>query len=130
MDLDTVIQGPISFLDKIADENFVILRDVYRGKANPKAMQSSIMYWSQDMTWLYEKYAAHPVFDLPHGDQQYLEQTVTATYFQDFTDDIVSFKADVLARNADGKVVIFHGKPRPWEQSRIPYPEARLVGSR
>jgi hypothetical protein len=21
----------------------------------------------------------------------------------------------------DAKVVIFHGKPRPWEQTRIPY---------
>lgn len=129
MDLDTIIQGPVSFLETIVDEEFVILRDVYRGRANAKAMQSSIMYWSKDMTWLYEKYAEKPVFDLPHGDQQYLEQTVTATYFQDFTDEIVSFKADVLARNANGKVVIFHGKPRPWEQTRVPYPAKGVVGS-
>lgn len=129
MDLDTIILGPVSFLQRIESEKFVILRDVYRGKSNPLAMQSSIMYWSEDMTWLYEKFAERPVFDLPHGDQQYLEQTVTASYFQDFTDEIVSFKADVLERNATGKVVIFHGKPRPWQQSRVPYPTERVVGS-
>ena len=53
LDLDTIVLGPVSFLEQIEAEKFVILRDVYRGKSNPLAMQSSIMYWTEDMTWLY-----------------------------------------------------------------------------
>jgi len=35
----------------------------------------------------------------------------------------VSFKADVLTvgLKPNDKIVAFHGKPRPWEQTRVAY---------
>ena len=58
------------------------------------------------------------------GDQAYIEHHMKdkVTYWQDITDGVVSFKADVLPNGLDtAKVVIFHGKPRPWEQTRVVY---------
>ena len=126
LDLDTIIRGHcFDILEAVREEHFVILRDVYRGKNNPNAMQSSIIYWDRPMTWLYEQFVSEPVFNLPHGDQQFLEQHVRlAEYWQDFTPSIVSYKADVVPNGLQPhhKIVIFHGKPRPWEQNVIPYP--------
>ncbi len=56
-------------LEAARGKDFVILRDVYRGRADPNAMQSSIMHWERDMFWLYDAFRERPVFDLPHGDQ-------------------------------------------------------------
>jgi hypothetical protein len=98
------------------------MRDVYRGKFNPKAMQSSMMYWSKPVE-LYDRFSELPMY-AAGGDQSYIEHHMKdpVTYWQDICDGIVSFKADVLPKGLnDAKVVIFHGKPRPWEQTRIPY---------
>jgi hypothetical protein len=46
-------------------------------------------------------------------------------YFQDYTDSIMSYKADIRDGNAslnDATVLYFHGKPRPWNQDDIPWP--------
>lgn len=124
-DLDTIICGDVShWLQKIADEEFVILRDVYRGKRNNLAMQSSIMYWSGDMSYLYHQFLSQPDMTDPHGDQGYLEKNVkNAKYLQDFTDDVVSYKAHVQCGYDpdDASVIFFHGKPRPWEQTHVAY---------
>lgn len=126
LDLDTVIRDYcFDIIKAVADEDFVILRDVYRGPANPSAMQSSVMFWTRPMHWVYEQFREQPVFNLPHGDQQFLEQNVRlASYWQDFTPAIVSYKANVLTEGLQPhhKMVIFHGKPRPWEQDLLPYP--------
>jgi hypothetical protein len=123
-DLDTVITGSMDeIIDAARGHEFVILRDVYRGEYNPKAMQSSVMFWSGDMSRIYKQYAAGPVW-LDGGDQAYLEQVVqNATYWQDITDGIVSYKVDVQNRGLQPhhKCVIFHGTPRPWEQKDVDY---------
>jgi hypothetical protein len=109
-------------IEAAKQHDFVIMRDVYRGQYNPKAMQSSMMYWSKPVD-LYDKFAALQMYTAG-GDQAYIEHFMRdkVTYWQDIADGIVSFKADVLPKGVDdAKVVIFHGKPRPWEQTRIPY---------
>jgi hypothetical protein len=122
-DLDTIlIDDCTSIIEAAKQHDFVILRDFYRGQYNPKAMQSSMMYWSKPVK-LYELYAGLQVY-AAGGDQSYIEHHMKdqVTYWQDICDGIVSFKADVLPKGLDdAKVVIFHGKPRPWEQTRIPY---------
>ena len=122
-DLDTVIIDDCTEMIEAAKQHdFVIMRDVYRGQFNPKAMQSSMMYWSKPVD-LYDKFADLQMY-AAGGDQAYIEHHMKdkVTYWQDITDGIVSFKADVLPKGLDdAKVVIFHGKPRPWEQTRIPY---------
>jgi hypothetical protein len=122
-DLDTVIIDDCTAMIEAAKQHdFVIMRDVYRGQFNPKAMQSSMMYWSKPVD-LYDKFADLQMY-AAGGDQAYIEHFMRdkVTYWQDIADGIVSFKADVLPNGLDdAKVVIFHGKPRPWEQTRIPY---------
>ena len=122
-DLDTVLTGDCTAIVEAAKQHdFVIMRDVYRGQYNPKAMQSSMMYWSKPVE-LYEKFADLQMY-AAGGDQVYIEHHMKGrvAYWQDICDGIVSFKADVLPKGLDdAKVVIFHGKPRPWEQTRIPY---------
>jgi len=125
MDLDTVICNDIShWLDQIKDNKFVILRDVYRGEREPHAMQSSIMYWSGDMSEVWEEFSDRPDFSHPNGDQGWLEQHIDdVSYLQDFTNDVVSYKAHIQKGYPKHKasVIFFHGKPRPWEQKDVPY---------
>lgn len=126
-DLDTIITGNCDhWIDKIADRDFVCLRDPYRGKRDPSAMGSGIMYWSGDMRWVYEDYkSCNMPTTIPGGDQEFLEQIIIkADYLQDFTDDVVSYKAD--CRDGDyqwqnASIVYFHGNPRPWKQEDIPW---------
>jgi hypothetical protein len=119
-DLDTIIRGDIShIIDKIKDEKFVILRDFYRKGIS---MQSSMMYWNGDMRFIYDAYKNNDkTFE---GDQDFIESVVEkAVYWQDVSQEVVSFKCDILRRELldSDKVVIFHGQPRPWRQSVIPY---------
>lgn len=125
MDLDTVICGDISHLpDLFGNSKFAILRDVYRGDRDPHAMQSSIMYWSGDMSYLWDQFSAYPDFSHPNGDQGWIEQNADdVVYIQDFTDEVVSYKAHIQKGYDKHKasVIFFHGKPRPWEQKDVPY---------
>lgn len=119
MDLDTSIIGDVSdfFVDRLA-----IMRDVYR----PLGLQSSLMFipraersaiWSD---WLrrteYWMRRLHK-----GGDQAFLERhwIDTAARWQDLLPGaVVSYKANDLASHGapeGAKVVIFHGKPRPWD---------------
>lgn len=122
-DLDTIIRGKVdlSFLEK---ESFLILRDFYRGRANPSAMGSGIMFWRGDFSWIWKSFVANGRVGL-RGDQDFLERAFlnagqSTSFFQDVTDQICSFKAGGGRDNAP--IVAFHGKPRPWEQKSIPYP--------
>lgn len=125
-DLDTIIRADcMDWLDTIRHCDFAILRDVYRGRRNPKAMQSSIMYWDGDMGWLYDQFADNPDFSHPQGDQGYLEENIkNALYIQDHTDRVISYKADIVDKGRSPEsadVIFFHGKPRPWEQTDVTY---------
>ena len=126
MDLDTILVGDcLEILDAAKGHDFVILRDFYRGKTNPNAMQSSLMYWSKPHTELYDQFLDGDRY-CEGGDQIYIEWALRdkkVTYWQDITKGIVSFKADVLTvgLKPNDKIVAFHGKPRPWEQTRVAY---------
>ena len=125
VDLDTMIVGNCDhWLAKIANSQFACLRDPYRGQRNPKAMGSGIMYWSGDVTSVWDAYKKQNCpTKIPGGDQEFLEQTIiNAQYVQDFTDDVVSYKADVRDGSYDWRkasIVYFHGKPRPWDQNEV-----------
>jgi len=125
MDLDTVIWDDFSdFFTYKGD--FCIMRDVYRGKKNQKAMQSSIMMF-RSSEWLYNNVfrdfmnRKEKIMDefKKGGDQRYLETVLNnnVDYFQDeFPEKIVSYK--VHCKNGvpeNTSIIIFHGKPRPHE---------------
>lgn len=117
-DLDTTIANTCEWLDNVKNQEFVIVRDAYRGKNNPKAMQSCIMYWSGDMSYVWNAYANERKKFKYRGDQDYLETVVqNATYFQDFTNSVLSYKADIRDgqySKEDATIIYYHGKPRPW----------------
>lgn len=122
-DLDTIIRGVVS-LGCLDRASFLILRDFYRGRTNPLAMGSGVMFWRGDFSWIWESFIRTGRVGF-RGDQDFLERAFSdagqsASYFQDVTDQICSFKAG--GGRDDAPIVAFHGKPRPWEQSLIPYP--------
>ncbi|MEQ1854588.1 MAG: hypothetical protein ABMA01_23715 [Chthoniobacteraceae bacterium] len=103
LDLDTVLLGrPCAEIIAAAwDAGFVILRDVYRGRQNPHAMQSSAMFWQRRPAGIYDHFTedAAGIMGRFRGDQDFLESVVTgAKYWQDLTLGFCSFKADVLRR--------------------------------
>lgn len=116
LDLDTVIVRDISpVIELAADDHFVILRDFYRGRTNRHAMQSSMMWWKDDVSHLYREFAAEPRFYMG-GDQEWLEQHYAGefAFWQDVAPRAIgSWKASERTKNE--RVIIFHGKPRPWE---------------
>jgi hypothetical protein len=123
-DLDTILVADCrEWAAKVVQEDFVVLRDPYRGKTDPRAMGSGIMAWSSDVSYIFKAYRQNPTFDHDHGDQGFIETVAEAKYIQDFTGSVVSYKADILndfpIRSAT--VVYFHGQPRPWDQNLIPY---------
>lgn len=130
-DLDTVIRGPFS-IKVFEDAPFVILRDFYRGENNKRAMGSGMMYWSGDLRWVWEMWQQRGVGSL-RGDQDFLEEAFKdrdVTYFQDVDSQMAcSFKAGIrdVQTPSCASVVCFHGKPRPWEQSLVPYPAQSII---
>lgn len=127
-DLDTIVLDDIREFESVVLQNeFLILRDVYRGAARQSAMQSSIMAWNGDMSYVYDKFLVNPEAWMKElrGDQDFLEITVNrASYWQDVLPGaLVSYKANVMGKSVpkDAKVVFFHGQPRPWQQNEVIY---------
>lgn len=123
-DLDTILVADCrQWADRVVKEEFVVLRDFYRGKHNKLSMGSGVMAWRGNVSYILEKYKQSPSFDHQFGDQGFLEQATTAKYIQDFTGSVISYKAHVLENFPLhlATAVCFHGEPRPWDQKLIPY---------
>jgi len=134
-DLDTMLVGDIQGILNVAtNKPFVILRDVYRGRTDKEAMQSSVMYWSHKHSGVYDAFVTDSaaVMQQMRGDQDFLEHALKGrvSYFQDLTLGFSSYKADVLCRGIlpKDRVIVFHGKPRPWQQDLIPYGTSKAQG--
>jgi hypothetical protein len=129
LDLDTsIVSNMDSVLEAAAASSkpFVILRDFYRGAVNPLSMGSGFMYWNMDMSFLYEWYVKNPI-SIQGGDQILLEKLLNINhiaFWQDITPAVCSFKVHIRPLGyilPKYSVVCFHGKPRPWEQTIVPY---------
>ena len=128
MDLDTSIVG--SFADIASINQLALMRDIYR----PEGLQSSIMYipeaareeiWAE---WIERPQHWMEIYQ-KGGDQAFLERfwLDRASRWQDLLPgQIISWKSHVRPAvygdesgngsiPADARVVIFHGKPRPWD---------------
>ena len=123
MDLDTTVRGDLTpLLEVVESSDFTVLRDF---NFPAREVQSSIMGWSGDMGHLYETFRADPVRHMHRnasgrwwGDQGFIERHVAARgYWQDrLPGTLVSFKKHCQGGiPAGARVVVFHGKPRPWE---------------
>ena len=124
-DLDTIIRGPVS-LDSLQSVPFAILRDFYRVGQNPAAMQSSMMWWNGDLSWIWQMWCERGPGTF-RGDQDFIEMAwseKSVAYFQEIEPGMAcSFKAHIRDSKAPSSapVVCFHGQPRPWDQTLVPY---------
>lgn len=120
LDLDTTICGDLEPLLRCR-EHFVTLRDFNFPARN---VQSSVMFWSGDMSALYDRFRADPEKHMAEnstprwwGDQGFIERVARPAYWQDIAPGaFVSWKKHCQRGVPRGaRVVVFHGKPRPWE---------------
>ena len=123
MDLDTTITGSLEPLLAIAQgcDSLMVLRDFNHPQRD---VQSSLMAWSGDQSALYQAFAAAPARHMAEnktprwwGDQAFIERNSKPEFWQDILPGAaVSWKKHCKAGIPDtARVVIFHGKPRPWE---------------
>lgn len=123
MDLDTVIVGPLDDLARV--DKLALLRDFYRdGKKLKEGLQSSVMFLPErerEVVW--DDFTANPALSMMlhryGGDQKLLEMFYLnrAARWQDvLPGQFASWKV-TCAKGVppEARVVVFHGKPRPWE---------------
>lgn len=140
LDLDTIIISNINHIINILEPyELVYLRDVY----HKDYLQASMLYWNNDKNFILNEFLdnfknidqldfhkRYHTPDRPFSDQDILhiifqKYNLSINFFQDITNEIVSYKADLNNGNNFNenihKIIFFHGKPRPWEQFNIPY---------
>jgi hypothetical protein len=137
LDLDTLIRGSCENVINAAKKHqFVILRELGpKGDKNPLAMGSGIMFWRYDYKWLFDLFMEERPEAKIYGDQDFLDiafqkQHEAASYWQDITSDVCSYKFHVKDKPepSSAAIVAFHGHPRPWHQQDVPYPMEFLNG--
>lgn len=129
MDLDTTVLGPIE--DLAAVGHTTLIRDFYGDIWRYKFLQSSLMYLhriSRDRLWnaWYGSEKRWMETCHIHGDQLYFQRVLgigpRVWRWQDkFPGAVVSYKRHVVdgVAPAGARIVIFHGKPRPWHIEEV-----------
>jgi hypothetical protein len=126
-DLDTAFVGNPSFCFEAPGS--IMLRDFYR----PNGLQSSLFRFTDaDRAYVWRYWTARPYRHIAHymtrraglnGDQNFLEDTlkgIPVLRWQDeFPGAVQSWKV-TMNRGRElpdprTKIIVFHGKPRPWE---------------
>jgi hypothetical protein len=128
IDLDTVIVNNIDdILEESQKYDFIAIRDFYKEKDRlERTLQSAILFWKDDMSYLYEEFKKDSVRYMKEctterwwGDQGFIEKhtKITPSYWQDIIPEkIVSWKVHCkngVPKNAS--IIAFHGKPKPWD---------------
>jgi hypothetical protein len=122
LDLDTVVVGDVAPL--VSDRSHsIVLRDLYRGRRDPQAVQSALMLLTEeDRAAVWGAWSADPKrWMRKRSDQDVYEAVLRdrVRFFQDTHPGmVVGFKSG-LGRGKrepgpDARVVVFHGRPRPW----------------
>ena len=110
-DLDTFILDDIRDLADWKPDELWMLEDAYqKGKG-----QSAIMAIPKDTSEIWEKWIKNPLqwTQMP-GDQDFL-RLFKPKFLQERFSGIYSYKADHCYDKPKGRIVFFHGKPRPHE---------------
>lgn len=125
-DLDMIITNNIDcIISSVKNYDFIGLHDQW----HPEDINSSMMYWKNDMSALYNDFIVNPRQNINKfkGDQDYISSKITdRSYIQDVAPgQVMSYKANLNDGEDFDKykhnIVFFHGPPRPWEQNIIPY---------
>lgn len=131
LDLDTSIVGDLSPLIEVAKIAPLCMCRGFWGNDDPNPWNSSVIGWAGDAASIYREFAKAPKAHMSAygnrdkwGDQAFIKDhwpggAGSIWLWQDKLPGMVlSFKRDVL-RGADWRdvrVVVSHGKPRPWDR--------------
>lgn len=114
LDLDTYVLGDISDLLEFESDDLWLLRDFNV----PAKGQSAVMLIPKDTREIYEVFqrSAEPYMKLYRagGDQEYLN-LFPMKFLQDRFEGIRSYKRHKLQDAPEGRIVCFHGHPKPHE---------------
>ncbi len=119
--VDTMIRGNIDGLFKIAIDSTENDFWMIRAFRPPVRTISGIMVWNGDWSWLYKKFNYELISRQLRGEEDYTNQQlkrlgVTPKVLQDSFPGIYSYKRHCLGGiPADCSVLVFHGKPRPFD---------------
>lgn len=123
VDLDTVCVGSVAHFAGL--RKTTALRDV-NNRAGERTLQSSVMFLTQsDRRTIWDAFTAAPEHHMNWcaggGDQRFIGSVLTDWQaFQDvLPGELISYKVgmlrhDLTAPPAGTRLVVFHGKPRPW----------------
>lgn len=122
LDLDMVVLGDLSPL--VADTTrSTCLRDLYRGRRKRKALQSALMLLTEeDRALVWEAWSEDPErWMRRRSDQDVYERVLRdrVRYFQETHPGMVlGYKSHIRGNGGppeDCRIVVFHGRPRPWQ---------------
>lgn len=140
-DLDVVIAGDISFLTNLDSEYFWALKDFKRlWRPGWTGINSSVMYWdNRKFGYIWEDFKEQgrlAIMQKYHGDQDYLSAIINSTHLKYLPEskirswrwEIKDMGWDFKTRNyrrpntgtlldAETRIMIFHGHPKPHEIS-------------
>lgn len=106
LDLDTIVLWDISDILSNKGQELYLIRDFY----NPERSNSGLMIIPKDTTEIWEKFQNHGMHPFRDGD--FLNE-FPHKILQDHYGGILSYKADNLYGAPRGRVVCFHGEPKP-----------------
>lgn len=126
LDLDTVILSDIRYMLDL--EGFYALRNLSGHKLRGRVvMGSGIMSWSGSWKFIYDRFSPWVIRNYEKhqnrwGDQGYIYDQLSGQYnpIQDaFPGKIHSYKFDGIDQaNPPSDIVVFHGKPKPWDSGQ------------
>jgi len=124
IDLDTVILHDIRYM--LVLDGFYALRNLSGHKRKGRVvMGSGIMSWSGSYKHVYDNFNIGMKRQYERqqnrwGDQGYIYEQVDYKPIQDaFPGKIHSYKFDGIDQsNPPGDIVVFHGKPKPWDSGQ------------
>jgi len=107
-DLDTYVLYDISDLINMKIQDLWLIRDFY----NPERSNSGVMAIPKDTNHIWSDKSSFTNQGFKDGDflNQFPHKVLQDTYT-----GIMSYKADVLQDAPKGRIICFHGKPKPHE---------------
>lgn len=119
LDLDTVIVGDLSPLMSVKHE-FTMLADFFK----PQYAASGVMAWEGDWSRIYRAFASNPSGHIARcntrqcfGDGGFIAKNLgrRPDIWQARCPNLIASRKVVATRNADERIVCYHGRPRPAE---------------
>lgn len=121
VDLDMIVRGPLRpMVENLGGS--ICLRDLYRGRHDPTALQSALMLLTEeDRALVWREWLERPDHWLRQRSDQELFEAVLRNrvlWWQDTHPGMVlGYKTQVRGNGPppeDCRIVAFHGRPRPW----------------